>query len=70
MKQYVIIIEYAGGTDKGCDGFRADTKPILNALKNIAINGEVVFYTDIRKDELLTYIKQKTTSLAVSTQGI
>lgn len=63
MKQYVIIIEYAGGTDKGCDGFRADTKPILNALKKIAIDGEVVFYTDVRKDELLTYIKQKATSV-------
>ena len=63
MKQYVIIIEYAGGTDKGCDGFRADTKPILNALKKIDIDGEVVFYTDVRKDELLTYIKQKATSV-------
>lgn len=63
MKQYVIMIEYAGGSDKGCDGFRADTKPILNALKKVAIDGEVVFYTHERKEELFKYIKQRATSV-------
>jgi len=57
MKKNAIIIEYAQGTDKGCDGFRADTKPILNALKKVAnIEGEVVFYNPKRKEELFEYI--------------
>ncbi len=63
MKQYVILIEYAGGSDKGCDGFRIDTKPILNALRKIAVDGEVVFYSDERKEELFNYIKQKASAV-------
>ena len=43
--KYTVIIEYALGTDKGCDGFRPDSKPILEALKNVSnIDGEIVFY--------------------------
>lgn len=62
MKKYVIMIEYANGNDKGCDGFRPDTKPILNSLKRVAnIEGEVVFYNPKRKDELFEYIKNKAT---------
>jgi len=36
MEKKVFVIEYARGTDKGFDGFRADTKPILNAIEEIA----------------------------------
>jgi glutathione synthase/RimK-type ligase-like ATP-grasp enzyme len=62
MKRYAIIIEYAKGSDKGCDGFRPDTKPILNSLKKVAeIEGEVVFYNPKRKDELFDYIKKRAT---------
>lgn len=62
MKKYVIMIEYSNGNDKGCDGFRPDTKPILNSFKNVAnIEGEVVFYNPKRKDELFEYIKNKAT---------
>lgn len=62
MKNYAIIIEYAKGTDKGFDGFRPDTKPILKSLKKIAnIDGEVVFYNPKRKDELFKYIKKNAT---------
>jgi len=64
MKKYAVIIEYAIGTDKGCDGFRPDTKPLLKSLRKIAnIDGEVVFYNPDRKKELFKYIeniKQKT----------
>lgn len=55
-----MIIEYAKGSDKGCDGFRPDTKPILKSLKDVAgIDGEVVFYRPKRKEELFEYIKSK-----------
>jgi glutathione synthase/RimK-type ligase-like ATP-grasp enzyme len=62
LDRYAIIIEYANGNDKGCDGFRADTKPILKSLKSIAnIDGEIVFYNPHRKDELFQYIKKRAT---------
>ena len=60
--KYLIIIEYAKGSDKGCDGFRPDTKPILNAfVKEAGYEGEVVFYNHKRKDDLFKYIKSKAT---------
>lgn len=59
MKKYAMIIEYAKGSDKGCDGFRPDTKPILEALKRVAnIDGEIVFYTHKKRDELYEYIRK------------
>jgi glutathione synthase/RimK-type ligase-like ATP-grasp enzyme len=62
MQKYAIIIEYAKGSDKGCDGFRPDTKPIQNSLKKVAnIDSEVVFYTHNRRDELSEYIKKRAT---------
>ncbi len=62
MKKYAMIIEYAKGTDKGFDGFRPDTKPILRSLKKVAgIDGEVVFYNPKRKDDLFKYIKKNAT---------
>ena len=46
MQNYVIIIEYPKGSDKGVDGFRADTKPIQKAIqKTLNCDGEIVFYT-------------------------
>jgi hypothetical protein len=62
MEKYAIIIEYKDGSDKGCDGFRPDSKPILKAIKDVAgIDGEIVFYSPSRADELAKYIKQRAT---------
>ncbi len=62
MKRYAMIIEYSYGSDKGFDGFRPDTKPILQSLKDIAnIDGEVVFYNPNRNEELFKYIKKNAT---------
>jgi len=59
MEKKVFVIEYARGTDKGFDGFRADTKPILNAIEEIAgYKTEIVFYRPNRKYELLDYLKE------------
>jgi hypothetical protein len=45
MGKKVFVIEYAKGSDKGFDGFRADTKPILNAIaKETGYGTEIVFY--------------------------
>lgn len=62
MKEYAVIIEYAQGSDKGFDGFRPDTKPILKSLKKIAnIDGEVVFYNPSKKKELFEYLTKNAT---------
>lgn len=59
MAKKIFIIEYSKGTDKGFDGFRADTKPILNAItKETSIPTEVVFYVPEKKDKLFEYLKE------------
>jgi glutathione synthase/RimK-type ligase-like ATP-grasp enzyme len=64
MKNRVFIIEYAKGTDKGFDGFRPDTKPILNAIEEIAgFEKEIVFYNPDRNSDLLEYLKQNAHSV-------
>ncbi|MEA3512249.1 MAG: Cj0069 family protein [Campylobacterota bacterium] len=64
MKKRVFIIEYAKGSDKGFDGFRADTKPILNAIEQMSgLKGEIVFYRPNKKYELLDYLKENAHSI-------
>lgn len=59
MKTKVFIIEYAVGSDKGFDGFRPDTKPILHEIeKATSYETEVVFYVPNKKDKLFEYLKQ------------
>lgn len=59
MAKKIFIIEYSKGTDKGFDGFRPDTKPILNAItKETGIPTEVVFYVPEKKDKLFEYLKE------------
>ncbi|WP_321312501.1 Cj0069 family protein [Halarcobacter sp.] len=60
MKNKIFIIEYQKGSDKGFDGFRADTKPILDAIeKETNYKTEIVFYKPNRKYELLDYLKER-----------
>ncbi|AQW86041.1 putative protein (ATP-grasp domain) [Campylobacter pinnipediorum subsp. caledonicus] len=55
----VFVIEYSKGTDKGFDGFRPDTKPILNAIKEFTkLDTEIVFYVPDKKDKLFEYLKE------------
>jgi len=55
----VFIIEYTKGSDKGFDGFRPDTKPILAAITEATgVGNEVVFYRPNKKYELLEYLKE------------
>ena len=59
MKKKVFIIEYAKGSDKGFDGFRPDSKPILNAIEEVAgFKTEIVFYRPNKKYDLLDYLKE------------
>ncbi len=59
MKKKVFIIEYAKGSDKGFDGFRPDTKPILNAISDLTgLENEIVFYNPEKKEQLFNYLKE------------
>ena len=59
MQHKIFIIEYAKGSDKGFDGFRPDSKPILHEIRKVTDRDrEIVFYTPKRKYELLEYLKE------------
>jgi len=49
----VVILECPGGTDKGPDGHRADTGPLLAAFHDVGIEAESIFYTDKDSSNLL-----------------
>lgn len=46
MKKNIVFFEAVGGSDKGADGHRKDTMPMVNALKDKGWNAEVVFFSD------------------------
>jgi len=55
----IFIIEYQKGSDKGFDGFRPDTKPILRAIEEATdFKTEIVFFKPNKKYQLLEYLKK------------
>ncbi len=52
MKKSVVFFEAEGGSDKGPDGHRRDTMPMVNAVKAQGWNAEVIFYSDDEKDAI------------------
>ncbi|MEJ1497523.1 MAG: Cj0069 family protein [Candidatus Sedimenticola sp. (ex Thyasira tokunagai)] len=64
MSDKVFVIEYAKGSDKGFDGFRPDTKPILDAIRKVSDREtEIVFYNPDRKEELMNHLSQNAHSV-------
>lgn len=59
LKKHVIFLEVEGGTDKGPDGHRRDTMPMIRSLESRGWTGEVIFYSDEKKDEIAQYIIDK-----------
>lgn len=59
MKANIVIFEAEGGSDKGLDGHRKDTMPILNALQAKGWGCEVVYFRDEWKDTIFDYAKDK-----------
>ena len=59
MKKYIVVFEAEGGSDKGFDGHRKDTMPIVNALKAKGWGAEVVYFRDEWKDDLVKYVSEK-----------
>ncbi len=57
MKNNVVFFEVQGGSDKGKDGFRPDTMPMVNALKQRGWEAEVIFFDVKKKEEIYEYVK-------------
>lgn len=52
MKKHVVIFEARGGSDKGKYGFRSDSKPIIDSLKERGWSAEIIFYRDEDRGEI------------------
>lgn len=59
MKKSIVIFEVKWWSDKWKNGYRKDTMPIVNSLKNIWINSEVIFFEEEKISELIEYCKNK-----------
>ena len=53
----VVIFEAEGGTDKGDDGHRKDTMPIVNSLIKRGVHAEVIFYKEDSKEKIFNQVK-------------
>lgn len=58
MKKHIVFFEAEGGSDKGDDGHRRDTMPMVNALHDKGWGAEVVFYADERRDEIFKQVSE------------
>lgn len=53
----VIFFEVQGGSDKGLDGYRGDTMPMVRALQQRGQEAEVIFFELDKRDEIFNYVK-------------
>lgn len=56
VKKKIVVFEAPGGTDKGPDGHRKDTLPIVRALEAKGWKAEIIFYTDEESDSIRDYV--------------
>lgn len=56
MKSKVVFFEVRGGSDKGEDGFRKDTMPMVDALKQRGWDAEVIFFEVDKRDDIFNYV--------------
>jgi hypothetical protein len=56
IKKNVVFFEARGGTDKGPDGHRKDTMPMVDALKASGWNAEVIYYSDDESDAIYGHV--------------
>lgn len=59
MKKSIVFFEAQGGSDKGPDGHRRDTMPMVEALKAKGWNADTIFYTDDKAEEIFDLVKEK-----------
>lgn len=56
MHKNIVVFEVQGGNDKGEDGHRRDTMPIVNAIKDKGWNAEVVYFDPEHADEIYSEV--------------
>ncbi len=59
LKRHVVIFEVRGGSDKGKYGYRSDSKPIIDSLKDRGWNAEIIFYRDEDRGEIYRHTIDK-----------
>ena len=57
MKNNIVFFEVRGGSDKGEDGYRKDTMPMVEELKKRGFDAEVIFFELSKQDEIYRYVK-------------
>lgn len=55
MKKNIVIFEVEGGSDKGLNGLRRDTKPIVDAINMLGWECEIIYYRDEWSIEIFEY---------------
>ncbi|MEK5232394.1 Cj0069 family protein [Lysinibacillus sp. FSL K6-0232] len=58
MGKKVIFFEVEGGTDKGPDGYRPDTMPMVDALQQRGQEAEVIFFNVTKTQQIFDYVKE------------
>lgn len=58
MSKKVIFFEVQGGSDKGADGYRPDTMPMVEALKERGQDAEVIFFDVTKRANIQAYVKE------------
>eukprot|EP00232_Nephroselmis_pyriformis_P022453 CAMPEP_0182852532 /NCGR_PEP_ID=MMETSP0034_2-20130328/208_1 /TAXON_ID=156128 /ORGANISM="Nephroselmis pyriformis, Strain CCMP717" /LENGTH=473 /DNA_ID=CAMNT_0024983245 /DNA_START=608 /DNA_END=2030 /DNA_ORIENTATION=+ len=56
LKKHIVIFEVEGGSDKGPDGHRKDTMPIVEMLRKKGWTAEVMFYSDASWDAAYSHV--------------
>jgi len=56
LKRHIIFFEVRGGSDKGPDGYRKDTLPMVDALKARGWSAEVIFYSIDKEAEIYEHV--------------
>lgn len=59
MKKHIVFFEVEGGSDKGPNGHRRDTMPMVEALKEKGWDAEVVYYSDEKSPEIFETVASK-----------
>lgn len=59
MKKNIVFFEVRGGSDKGEDGYRKDTMPMVQALRERGWGAEVIFFEVAQKEAIYERVKRE-----------
>ena len=58
MHKAIVVFEVEGGSDKGADGHRKDTMPIVNAIKEQGWDAEVIYFHPDKAEEIYAQVSE------------